>query len=153
MSVCNCMPCSTLFLYIVDYEVVTKYNRSFRHVFSGREERTSFSIICMTVSCKTAARFCLPLLPGCPRQWPLSMSPRRYPVPSVSYFCGKFSLTTWRKMQAVLQVSCYRVYKAACISQDAYGAAGEVEVAAQLVLQESLVRCPDVLGQIAEEGK
>jgi len=35
----NYMTCSTLFLYIADYKTIINYSRSFRPVFSGREER------------------------------------------------------------------------------------------------------------------
>ena len=33
----NCMPCSTLFLYITDYKSIINHSRSFRPVFSGQE--------------------------------------------------------------------------------------------------------------------
>ena len=60
----NCMPCSTLFLYITDYKTIINHSRSFRPVFSGQEEHLYFSINCITASCKTTASFYLPLLPA-----------------------------------------------------------------------------------------
>ena len=73
----NCMLCSTFFLHITDYKVITKHHRSFRPVFSGQKEHAYLSNICVTKSCKTAACFYLPLPPdglplppGCLRPGP-----------------------------------------------------------------------------------
>lgn len=64
LPACNGMLCITLFLYIADYKIIIKHDRSFRPIFSGQEEHPSFSTNCITASCKTTVRFYLPLLPG-----------------------------------------------------------------------------------------
>ena len=64
LPACNGMLCITLFLYITDYKIIIKHDRSFRPIFSGQEEHPSFSTNCITASCKTTVRFYLPLLPG-----------------------------------------------------------------------------------------